>query len=106
MTYSENGARSGALALVIAMFALAFGPLAGGARAADRSEAQTPVSWIEEMDAYFDANPALKTTPGSGYKQYSRFKWFRQQRMLNGQPPAPGAPPRGRLAWTSARART
>ncbi|HMB69945.1 MAG TPA: T9SS type A sorting domain-containing protein [bacterium] len=86
MTFLNNGARSGLLAFAAAALTLATGPLAGSALAADPTEASaSSVSWIEEMGAYFDANPALKTTPGSGYKQYMRAKWFTEPRLVEGR---------------------
>jgi hypothetical protein len=46
---------------------------------------------LREMGAVFEANPELKTQPGSGWKPYNRLKWFHEQRMTNGELPAPDA---------------
>jgi hypothetical protein len=49
------------------------------------------LGWLEKMGEYYDANPHLKTQRSTGWKPYSRVKWFYGQRMIDGQPPAPGA---------------
>lgn len=41
--------------------------------------------WLEKMGAHYEAHPELKQTKGSGWKPYNRFKWFYEQRMLNGE---------------------
>lgn len=48
-------------------------------------------AWLDEMGAYYEAHPELKTTPGSGWKPYNRVKWFYEQRMVNGEPVPIGA---------------
>ena len=48
-------------------------------------------AWLDEMGAYDEAHPELKTTRGSGWKPYNRAKWFYEQRMVNGEPVPVGA---------------
>ena len=48
-------------------------------------------AWLDEMGAYYEAHPELKTTRGSGWKPYNRAKWFYEQRMVNGEPVPVGA---------------
>lgn len=84
-----GGPRS--FASILAALCVAAGPFTPPAAAADRSETGSPLEWFREMDAFFDANPELKTAPGSGYKPYMRARWFLEQRMLDGQGPAWGA---------------
>ena len=55
-------------------------------------QARTPQGLFEQVDEFFERNPELKTTRGSGWKPYNRFKWFFEQRLdPDGQLPAPGA---------------
>jgi hypothetical protein len=37
--------------------------------------------WVARMEAFFDANPELKSMPGSGWKPFNRVKWFYEQRL-------------------------
>ncbi len=53
--------------------------------AADRSEARFALDWFDEMQAYYDAHPELKETPGSGWKPFNRLRWFHTQRMSDGE---------------------
>ena len=74
--------------------------IALGAGMAQRAVAAEPVrdeaaiadqAWMDELGAYYDAHPQLKTTRGSGWKPYNRAKWFYEQRMVNGEPVPIGA---------------
>jgi hypothetical protein len=47
--------------------------------------------WLSRMADHYELNPELKDTKGSGWKPYNRAKWFYEQRLLNGVPPAPDA---------------
>ena len=70
----------------------AVGLLGSGALAAPSSPAsQAFIDGIEQAERYFDANPELKETPGSGWKPFNRTKWFWEQRMVDGELPPPGA---------------
>ncbi|MDP6461950.1 MAG: T9SS type A sorting domain-containing protein [Gemmatimonadota bacterium] len=42
-------------------------------------------AWLSGKAAFYEAHPDLKDTRGSGWKPYNRFKWFYEQRMINGQ---------------------
>ncbi|MBZ0270149.1 T9SS type A sorting domain-containing protein [bacterium] len=61
------------------------------ATAAPSAEALSVADRLESMGAYFEAHPELKEQKGSGWNPYNRLKWFHEQRMLNGELPAPGA---------------
>jgi hypothetical protein len=67
------------------------------ARAADDME-----STLGFLKAHYDANPALQTTPGSGWKPYNRVRWLLETRQ------APAGVSTGRLradAMAAGRAR-
>ena len=81
--------RTALLAATAAMLAFV---LAAPTQAADRSlDGESFQEWIDKMEAHFAANPELKTTPGSGWKPYNRYKWFHEQRLVDGEPAAPDA---------------
>ncbi len=72
----------------LGLFAAAFVVLAPApsVRAADDGPLATPhqesfSEWVARMEAYFDQNPELKSTPGSGWKPFNRFKWFYEERL-------------------------
>ncbi|HMB71620.1 MAG TPA: T9SS type A sorting domain-containing protein [bacterium] len=83
--------RRNAVSVLIAssLLVAAASPLRAGPHVTGRNV--TPLSWLEEMEAYFDANPELKTTPGSGWNVYNRAKWFITPRLENGRLPAADA---------------
>jgi photosystem II stability/assembly factor-like uncharacterized protein len=47
--------------------------------------------WLDDMAAYYEAHPELKTQPGSGWKPYNRIRWERDAVAPNGVGPDPGA---------------
>ncbi len=81
--------------LVAASFALAgwlaFGtalPVATAWAAPEPStDAREVLDWIATMDAFYEANPELKTTPGSGWKPFNRIKWHTMRTMQDGEFP-------------------
>jgi len=81
----------------LAILALPILLLAGAATADPRlaGSAATPedplVTWLERMEAYYEANPHLKTQPSTGWKPFNRVKWFYGQRLVDGRTPPPGA---------------
>lgn len=80
----SHGLRSGAVLCALAGLSLGFSPLVAPCDAAAEltGEAdETTSTWFNEMDAFFNANPELKDTKGSGWKPYNRQKWFYEQRM-------------------------
>ena len=83
--------RSGAFVCAVAgLLFLVFG---SSASVADETPtisgaAPDPMTWFEEMEAYFEANPEMKTTSGSGYKPFSRYQWSYEQRLVDGRSPA------------------
>ncbi|MGH2570688.1 MAG: T9SS type A sorting domain-containing protein [bacterium] len=83
-----------ALAFLALPILLAAGPgsadprLAGTAAAPDEDPLLT---WLDRMGAHYDANPHLQTQRSSGWKPFSRVKWFYEQRLVDGQAPARGA---------------
>jgi len=62
-----------------------------GAAELERDVLAQDRDWLDEMGAYYEAHPELKTTKGSGWKPYNRVKWFYEQRMLNDEPVPVGA---------------
>ena len=46
---------------------------------------------LAEMGARFEAQPELKSVPGSGWKPYNRAKWFYEQRAEGGVEPSAAA---------------
>jgi hypothetical protein len=89
----RSGARPGpsTCALVVVALRLAAGPVQEAAAAPQASEALPVQDLFDEIDRYFESNPALKTTPGSGWKPYNRMKWFVERRLDGGRLPDPGA---------------
>ncbi|MBZ0269917.1 T9SS type A sorting domain-containing protein [bacterium] len=50
--------------------------------AAEPTPRHATEEWLASMEAYYQANPTLQTTPGSGWKPYNRTKWYREQRKI------------------------
>lgn len=67
--------RNRRLAATLAMLLVA---AVGSARADVATNAAE--RWLEEMGAFYEANPELKTQKGSGWKPYNRIKWMADQR--------------------------
>ena len=72
-------------------FALAGSSRAIAAEPVRDEAAAVDKAWLDELGAYYEAHPELKTTRGSGWKPYNRAKWFYEQRMVNGEPVPVGA---------------
>jgi hypothetical protein len=88
------GARPGLSAFALAaIVAAALIPLAARTSAAAPQAAEVPLvrDLFDEIDQFFDRNPDLKSTPGSGWKPYNRIKWFHERRLDEGRLPAPDA---------------
>jgi len=64
---------------------------APAAPAAAPADARTPEELFRSLDRFFAERPDLRTTKGSGWKPYQRFKWFHELRMDGGRLPAPDA---------------
>jgi hypothetical protein len=80
------------LAVLASLLVVAGAPdRAALAQTAQPVTVETPDDLFRSIDAFFERNPELKTTPGSGWKPYNRAKWFHQRRMDGGQLPAPDA---------------
>ncbi len=75
-------ALTGWLALGIAL------PVASAWAAPEPSaDAREMLDWFARMDAFYEANPELKTTPGSGWKPFNRIKWQTLRSMQDGELP-------------------
>ena len=61
------------------------------APAAAAEEGESVQDWLSGMELFYEAHPQLKTTPGSGWKPYTRLKWFVEQRMVDGELAPAGA---------------
>jgi photosystem II stability/assembly factor-like uncharacterized protein len=62
------------------------------ARTAEEDAGGDPeLAWLNDMAAYYEAHPELKTQRGSGWKPYNRVKWLLEQRMTDGRLPEFGA---------------
>ncbi len=86
----SSAALSCAAVLTVSLAALLL-VVPGGASALSPSE-ERAADWLTRMDDYFESNPELKTTPGSGYKPFSRIKWeYERQKLGTGELPAPDA---------------
>lgn len=44
-----------------------------------------PSAWFEAKERYFRENPEFQSVAGSGWNPFNRFKWFYEQRRVNGQ---------------------
>ena len=82
--------RHPALRLLVALAAFAALAFATLAAAKTPTTDESVLDWLTEMEAFYDANPELKETRGSGWKPYNRVKWYTEQRLgADGQlPPA------------------
>ena len=65
--------------------------------APERGSEERVSDWLSAKAERFAANPEAMTQRGTGWKPYNRFKWFYEQRMVNGEEPPVGARIRGRL---------
>ena len=74
--------RRSALANAFAATLLALG-------VASWANAMTLETWLAEKAAWYDAHPALKTTPGSGWKPYNRARWDYERSLYEGAMPTP-----------------
>ena len=64
--------------------------LVATAPAAAVSPASAPLpDELAILRAYFDDHPELVGQPGTGWKQYERFRWFVERRMVGGRLPSP-----------------
>lgn len=61
-------------------------PLAAS-RSEGAEEAAYPVGWLRSMEEFYDAHPELERTKSSGFKPYSRIKWYAGSRMDGGGAP-------------------
>jgi hypothetical protein len=89
------------LVILAGLVTVCLGPTVGPAHAEPSGPARALLDWFDHMDGFYDANPELKRTPGSGWKPFNRVRWFQKQRMVNGELPPVGARWR---AWEARRA--
>jgi len=76
--------------LTLAMWVVGMQPLSAFA-AEEPAGADPELAWLNDMAAYYEAHPELKTQRGSGWKPYNRVKWLLEQRMTDGRLPEFGA---------------
>jgi hypothetical protein len=83
--------RVGAALIATAALTLALAATAPTPAAAVSSETQAYMDWVTQMTTFYETNPDLVTTPGSGWKPFNRYRWFADQRMFEGELPAADA---------------
>jgi photosystem II stability/assembly factor-like uncharacterized protein len=76
--------------VLLASALCALSPLARPAAAAP-GDADPVLERLDRLAQWYDAHPELRDRPGSGWKPYNRFKWFTEQRMVDGELPPVGA---------------
>jgi len=80
-----SGSRFAALACVVAGLLCVAGSWSGAATADLSPEALEMHASFDRMEAYFDAHPELKTTPGSGWNPYNRARDYLEQSEFPGK---------------------
>jgi hypothetical protein len=73
---------------LLSLFVL-LGALPAPSRAAATAPPQSIEDWLAGQAAWYEANPALKTQRGSGWKPYNRARWFYEQSLFEGAMPSP-----------------
>lgn len=68
---------------------LLLGGLSTRASAALAQPAESIQDWLAAKAAWYEANPALKSQPGSGWKPFNRALWFYEQSLAAGEMPTP-----------------